>query len=68
MHENALTNRRASFSNPLPGHEQLIVDVDIEAALQLIHEAQADMLPLGQGNQEWGHQVPLPHGFQPQLT
>ena len=51
----------------LPGDQELIVDDKIQGAVARVDQAQADMLPLGQGHAQRGHQVPLAKGLYPQL-
>ncbi len=58
----------ANLSKASPGYDQLIVDIDVQAAPLLVHQAQADMLPLGQRHQQGTQHVPLAEGFYPQLT
>ena len=51
-----------------PGYDQLIVDIDVQTAPLLVHQAQADMLPLGQRHQQGAQHVPLAEGLYPQLA
>jgi hypothetical protein len=62
------TNGMQTRAKASPGYDQLIVDIDVQAAPLLVHQAQADMLPLGQRHQQGAQHVPLAEGFYPQLT
>ena len=66
--ENAGTNEMQTRAKASPGYDQLIVDIDVQSAPLLVHQAQADMLPLGQRHQQGAQHVPLAEGLYPQLT